>query len=301
MEAPQVSGTPAVGQSLTCLRGTWSGAPAPTFTYRWLRDGRGIPSATASTHTVASEDRGASISCTVIAQNSAGVVEAASSNGVEIPGASRRTRGSRSIRDPGSGRNADVLARHVDRGAGADVRLPVAAERRRPPSATSDTYTVVSADRGLVLTCEVTASNREGTQSATSVGLHIPGVRPEDVEAPRSPALPPSASSSRACGASGRPTRRRRSHTSGRETGQIASATSATYAVELSDQGHVLSCEVIATNSEGTAEAESSNRLAVSRVDCENRNVPQTDRRRRSPLPLRRPPRLRSWPLCVPS
>jgi hypothetical protein len=40
---------------------------------------------------------------------------------------------------------------------------------------------------------------------------------------------------------------------------------SATYTVELADQGHVLSCNVTATNTEGAAEAESSNALAILR------------------------------------
>ena len=29
-----------VGQNLTCSEGTWTGTPAPTFTYRWLRSGK---------------------------------------------------------------------------------------------------------------------------------------------------------------------------------------------------------------------------------------------------------------------
>src|SRR5438067_4385661 len=39
---PEASGTPAVGETLTCSPGTWSGNPAPVLTYRWVRD-KGLP------------------------------------------------------------------------------------------------------------------------------------------------------------------------------------------------------------------------------------------------------------------
>ncbi len=47
--APVVSGTPAVGQTLSCSTGAWTGEPAPTYTYAWLRNGAAIPGASAST------------------------------------------------------------------------------------------------------------------------------------------------------------------------------------------------------------------------------------------------------------
>ena len=40
--------------------------------------------------------------------------------------------------------------------------------------ATSSTYTVQAADEGHTLSCEVTASNTSGSQSATSAALAIP-------------------------------------------------------------------------------------------------------------------------------
>jgi len=36
-KAATVSGTAKVGNSLTVAKGTWSGTPAPTFTYSWYR------------------------------------------------------------------------------------------------------------------------------------------------------------------------------------------------------------------------------------------------------------------------
>ncbi|NYI47564.1 Zn-dependent metalloprotease [Nocardioides aromaticivorans] len=51
------SGTPYVGRRLTALRGTWSPSGI-TFRYQWLRDGRAISGATASTYVIRRTDKG---------------------------------------------------------------------------------------------------------------------------------------------------------------------------------------------------------------------------------------------------
>ncbi len=66
---PVVSGTPAVGQTLSCSTGSWSGTPAPTFAYQWLIGGTPIPGATAGTYQVQSADEGHSLACEVTAKN----------------------------------------------------------------------------------------------------------------------------------------------------------------------------------------------------------------------------------------
>jgi hypothetical protein len=86
---PVVSGTPAVGDVLSCSPGSWTGDPAPTFTYVWLRDGTRIAgaNANASSYTAQSADEGHSVSCEVVAVGAAGNmywVEHASSAGVLI-------------------------------------------------------------------------------------------------------------------------------------------------------------------------------------------------------------------------
>jgi hypothetical protein len=83
--APQISGSGALGATLTCNRGIWRAAPPPAFTYQWYRDGVAIASATASTYVVESADQGHLLSCNVTAANIEGHVEAESSNGVAIP------------------------------------------------------------------------------------------------------------------------------------------------------------------------------------------------------------------------
>ena len=277
IEAPQVAGSPAVGQVLTCLRGRWNGAPPPAFTYEWLRDGTSIPLATAASHTVVYEDRAESISCRVIAQNSAGTVGATSTNSVEVPGGQPEN-----IEAPeASGTPAVGEVLTCSQGTWNGQPAPTYTyqwllDGVEIPSATANTYTVGSADRGLVLSCRVTASNREGTESADSRVLAIPGIQPKDIEAP-SVSGTATVGQSLTC---------ERGIWSGappptftyqwlRDGMSIPSATESTYTVSLADQGHLLSCDVTATNTAGSAEAPSSNGTAIFRKAATTASVPE--------------------------
>jgi hypothetical protein len=80
---PVVSGTPAVGQTLFCASGSWTGSPAPTFTYQWLRDGAAVTAADAATYIVQPSDLGRGLTCYVTATNSAGSA-IAMSNTIQI-------------------------------------------------------------------------------------------------------------------------------------------------------------------------------------------------------------------------
>ncbi len=82
--APVASGTPAVGQTLSCARGTWTGSPAPTYSYAWLRDGTPIAGASATTYTVQAADQGNGVTCRVTATNRNGSA-AAISNTLIVP------------------------------------------------------------------------------------------------------------------------------------------------------------------------------------------------------------------------
>lgn len=84
--APVVSGTPAVGRSLSCSRGSWTGSPALTFTYIWLRNGAAIAGATRNTYGVQAADRGTGLACKVTATNKSGSA-AAVSNVLAVPAA----------------------------------------------------------------------------------------------------------------------------------------------------------------------------------------------------------------------
>ena len=68
--APAVTGTATVGSTLTTTNGTWTGAPAPTFTYQWFRSpSTSIGGATSSSYVLVIGDRGFGIFCRVKATN----------------------------------------------------------------------------------------------------------------------------------------------------------------------------------------------------------------------------------------
>jgi subtilase family serine protease len=80
---PTITGTPTQFQTLTAHAGTWTGYPAPTFTYQWNRCMSGIPclpvlGATSTTYTLGSSDVGDTITVTVTATNGSGASQATS-------------------------------------------------------------------------------------------------------------------------------------------------------------------------------------------------------------------------------
>jgi len=79
---PVITGTPAVGQTLTCQPGTWTNSP--TFAFQWLRDGSPIGGADDQTYVPVPSDGGHSLTCRVTATNPGGSA-AANSNTVNVP------------------------------------------------------------------------------------------------------------------------------------------------------------------------------------------------------------------------
>lgn len=90
MVLPAISGTPAVGGTLTADTGAWAGAPT-AFAYQWRRcDASGsacldIAGATASTYSVAAGDSRSTLRILVIATNAAGSGGAISAPTAAVP------------------------------------------------------------------------------------------------------------------------------------------------------------------------------------------------------------------------
>ena len=80
--APTITGTTGIGDTLTEHDGTWSGFPAPTFSYQWRRcDSAGanctnIVGETANTYVIAAGDAGYRLRVTVTATNASGFASA---------------------------------------------------------------------------------------------------------------------------------------------------------------------------------------------------------------------------------
>ena len=67
--APVVSGTPVVGQALSCSNGSWTGIGTLTYAYKWLRNGTAIAGAGVNTYVVQTADQGTGLACVVTATN----------------------------------------------------------------------------------------------------------------------------------------------------------------------------------------------------------------------------------------
>lgn len=80
---PTISGTPAVGQTLTANLGSWT--PEPTFSYQWFSNSRAISRATASTFVVTSSYRGKAITVQVTANLDGYASTTRTSGSVAIP------------------------------------------------------------------------------------------------------------------------------------------------------------------------------------------------------------------------
>jgi uncharacterized membrane protein YgcG len=99
---PTVSGTPGVGEALTCANGLWTGGPSPVFTVQWLREDAPISGATGSSYRVQAVDVGEELSCEVTATNHAGHASAVST-ALRIPAAEGLGGGSSGGSGGGSG------------------------------------------------------------------------------------------------------------------------------------------------------------------------------------------------------
>jgi hypothetical protein len=126
----------------------------------------------------------------------------------------------------------------------------------------SDTHTLESWPSGSTLTCTVTASNSAGSASAESAAVEVqpsppPAQTPASTEAPSIsgfPTVEETLSCSSGAWENG-PTTYLYQWT--RDSAPILDASSAGYAVQQADQGHLLACTVTASNSAGSASAES--------------------------------------------
>jgi RHS repeat-associated protein len=195
--APSISGEATEGEELTSTTGTWSGGEPITYSWQWLRcdtDGEDcspITDETGETYTLTSADVSATIRVKVTATNGAGSETATSAE-----------------TDPVAGRAPDNTVLPSIDGAAAEGSLLTATSgtwdgtepityayrwRRCAGSggscvdiagATSDTYTLATADVGAAIRVVVTATNAAGEESATSAATDpVAGA----VEAPQLP------------------------------------------------------------------------------------------------------------------
>jgi hypothetical protein len=182
---PVLSGTTTQGQNLTTTNGTWTGSPT-SYTYQWNRDATPITGANGTTYTLVGADVGANITCDVTAVNAFGSTTATSASvGPIASGAPSNT-----VAPAITGTTTEGQTLTTTHGTWTNSPTGYTYQWNRDgtpiSSATASTYTPVNADVGTTITCDVTATNSFGNDTATSnsVGPIASGASPSNTVAP---------------------------------------------------------------------------------------------------------------------
>ena len=210
--APSITGTMGVGSLATVTPGTWTGTPAPTFTYQWQRcnaDGSGcanIPGATSTSYTIVAADGGKKLQVIVRATNTAGFASVSVLAAEPVVTTPPVISVAPSI--SGLARVGSVLS--ATPGTWTATPAPTFTYQWRRcdangencvdiASATASTYIPTAADVGRTILVRVTATNSGGTATAdsndtttvtTSAGTGTgtgggPATRPANTSVPR--------------------------------------------------------------------------------------------------------------------
>jgi hypothetical protein len=261
---PTVSGIAVVGETLSANAGTWSGNPHATFTYAWASAGTPVPGATTSSYAVLVGDVGNNITVAVTGANSQGQSSATSANfgpvlAMPVGGNTEPL----CTVDPAISGSA-ILGSTLTVSTGTWEGSPTFAYQwtaggQNITGATANSYVARGDDIGFTLGCIVKGVNAFGTTIATALDTAI--VAPLNV-LPANTTLP--VISGQAV------VNQILSVTTGTWTGYptptfthqwysagilVPGATFATYEVQSSDVGHVMTCYIIGTNTSGSVTA----------------------------------------------
>ena len=267
---PQIVGTMAVGQSVTCTEGTWGGSPS--FTYEWLRDGTPIGGATARDYTIVGADAAHDLSCRVTGSNSGGSEQATSATR-SVPAVAPQNTALPSL----SG--TDTLT--CDPGTWTGAPPPTFTfewlrDGQVIPGAGGSTYTLTDADAGHVIRCRVTGTNAGGSDTATSDGFDVPAVAPDNTGLPTITGTGTLTCDPGTWTGAPAPTF---TFEWLRTDVVIPGATGSTYTLTDADAGHMIRCRVTGTNSGGsdTATSDRFNAPAVAPDNTSRPTITGTD------------------------
>jgi len=267
---PVISGTAERGEILTSTTGTWTGTGTITFAYQWTRNGADISGATSSTYTLVADDDNADMVCEITATDDEGSrVKKSNTLGpvLGIPTA---------LVDPvasGTPEVDEVLS--VTDGTWQGLQpITITYQWRRDTvdieGATSNTYTLVSADLDALVDCMVTATNSIRSTSVDSNDLGPVQSAPVVPSVPVISGVPTIAGTAKvgetltatAASATGEPTpttswQWERSDNGTTGWASISGATSNTYTAVSADESKYLRVVQTETNTEGSDSANS--------------------------------------------
>lgn len=264
---PAISGSPYSGSMLSCSTGAWSGYPRPTYAYQWKANGTNIGGATSNSYTLTDTELTKTITCVVTATNASGSASATSPATAAVTTALTVPVNTVAPAITGTPNVGSLLT--CSQGTWTGNPTPTYAYQwfyfdtvTAIGGATSSTYTPVSGDVGHTLSCNVTATNSQGSVSASSAATAAVTAA---LAAPVNTAIPVISGTAQ--------DGQTLTATTGTWTGNptptyayqwkragtnISGATSSTYLIVTADVGNTLTVAVTATNSQGSASATSS-------------------------------------------
>ncbi|MGH2888189.1 MAG: hypothetical protein ACRDNJ_01030, partial [Solirubrobacteraceae bacterium] len=289
--APTITGTPQRATTLGADIGTWAGI-GNVYAYQWQRSSDGstwtaIAGATGSTYTVAPADEGDHLRVMITASNPDGTASVPSVATIAIPSsppvdsapptaAGSAQRGSRltGARGTWSGPGNSYAYQWQSSADGGTTWSDI-------DGATGTTYTPAVTDEGDLLRLTVTATNPDGSATASSAPTApVTAAPPVSTAAPsltgataRSDSLSvdvgtwSGAGNAYAC-------QWQRSTDGGGTWTAISGATSWTYTVAVADEGARLRALVTATNPDGSASAPSTESAVVTAAPPLNTSAP---------------------------
>jgi hypothetical protein len=195
--APSIAGTAQRTATLTGTAGVWGGA-GDVLTYQWQRSADGgstwtpITGATAASYTLQVADEGDIVRMVVSATNPDGTVSAGSAPSAPVLAAPPLNSGLPTIL--GTPRLGATLLAQTGTWSPSDVTYTYAWQRGDPVNgfraiagATGSSYTLAAADVGETVRVVVTATNPDGTTSATSGATSTVAQPPVNLIAPPVP------------------------------------------------------------------------------------------------------------------
>jgi|GEM_PF-2540223 len=247
--APAITGTATVSNVLTVSNGSWSATP-DSYLYQWYRDGIAIAGATASTYTYTSNDSGTALTAYVQAVKAEYATGGATSNSVASAPSALSNTAAPTI--TGTTTLGSVLT--ATNGTWSATPDSYTYQWNRSGAAisgaTSQTYTIVSADVGAPVTVTVTAIKATYTNgTATSASVTPTGTSFSNSALPVISGTQTTGQTLTVSNGTWSQTPDSYAYQWNRDGAAIAGATAQTYVLQTYDQGLPITAVVTATKS----------------------------------------------------
>ena len=157
-----ITGTAAVGDTLTAVASGVDGVPSPAATYQWFEGSTPIGGATSSTYVVQSSDLGDSIVVTITETNGVGTAASATSTGSANVTAEPSITSALISGTPEVGDTLTAVASGVSGTPSPTATYQWYEGSTEISGATLSTYTVPSADLGVSISATITETNASG-------------------------------------------------------------------------------------------------------------------------------------------